>query len=114
MCGFVAGLFLMTQSTDIRFQADNAVVERARLGTLGLSLQIFKQESRQQVVKVGCRVFPFVNRMGAIGVGHHGESLVVKNQFIDQSLEALVMHIVISRSVYDEMIAFQVFGIIDG
>ena len=59
-------------------------------------------------------VLPLVDRMGSIGIGHHGEGLVVEDQFIDQSLEALVVNIIISRAVHVTRSPFKVLGKVEG
>ena len=60
------------------------------------------------------RIVALSNAVGAIGIRHHGERFVVKDQLIDQGFHILIMHIVVSRSVHQEEIALKTMGERDG
>ena len=48
-----------------------------------------------------CRVVlrPSIDAVAAVGIGHHGELLVVGDQLVDQRLDAQVMAIVVAGAV---------------
>lgn len=50
----------------------------------------------------GC-VFPLGYSMGAVRISHHGEMLVVFDQFIHKRLAALIMDVIIRCSVNKKM-----------
>ena len=45
------------------------------------------------------RALPFLETMTAIGVRHKSKLLIVFNQFIDEALLALILHVVLSGAV---------------
>ena len=51
--------------------------------------------------------------MGSIRIRHHAELFVVFDQFVDQQLKCLVVAIVITGSVYQQKVAFQLFREVD-
>ena len=53
------------------------------------------------------RTLSLVEAVATIRVGHEIELPVVLNQFIDQSLRALVMHVVVPGTVYQQQLAFE-------
>ena len=50
---------------------------------------------------MGVGVFAFLDAVGAIGIGHHGEMLVMLDQFIDEGFAVLVMAVVVAGTVND-------------
>jgi len=56
------------------------------------------------------RILALGNAVGAVGIGHHRERLVVLDKFIDQSFEALVVYVVVGGPVGDQKISFEAVG----
>ena len=56
-------------------------------------------------------IVTFADAVGAVGVGHHREYLVVFDQFVDKTLSSLVMDIVVARAVNEEQIALELVGV---
>ena len=51
--------------------------------------------------------FAFIKAVTAIGVGHEIKLAIVFDQFIDQSLCALIVHIIIPGTVYQQQFPHQ-------
>ena len=75
--------------------------------------QVFHQITCQQPEKMPCRVFPFGNAVSSVGIRHHGEMFVVLDEFIDQTLEALVMDIIVCGPMDDQEVSLQPVGVRD-
>jgi len=57
----------------------------------------------------GC-VFLLGYSMGAVRISHHGEMLVVFDQFIHKRLAALIMDVIIRCSVNKKQVPLQLMG----
>lgn len=68
------------------------------------------QVAGEELVKVSFGVFAFLDAVGAIGIGHHGEMLVVLDQCIDEGFAVLVMAVIVAGAVHDQEIAFELMG----
>jgi hypothetical protein len=52
--------------------------------------------------------------VAAVGVSHHVELLALGDQLVDQQLDALVMDVVVTRTVDQEEVALEASGVVDG
>ncbi len=77
-------------------------------------LQIIFEVPRQHFPNVPRSIFPFVDAVRTVRIGHHGENLVVLDELVYQGFRVLVMYIIVARSVHQQQVAFQVFGKSDG
>ena len=72
------------------------------------------QEPGHRFVEMAARIFPLPHSMGGPGIGHHREGLVVLNELVHQLLEGLIVAVVISGTMDDQEIAFQLMSEVDG
>ena len=80
----------------------------------GIDGHVFVQVPRERAVEMPGGVRPFGNGVGAVGVRHHGEMLIVSDEFVDQPFRALVMAVVVARAMDQEQISPELAGIRDG
>ena len=69
---------------------------------------------QHQGVQVPAGVSPLANAVRPSRIGEHGEVLVVRNQFIDQLLDPLVVHVVVGRPMQQQQVPFELAGPGDG
>ena len=50
----------------------------------------------------------FTYAVRAVGVGHHRERLVRRDERVDQRFAVLEVHVVVARAVHEEQVAAQV------
>ncbi len=72
--------------------------------------QVLVQVTGQELVEMTRRPLLVRDSMPAIGVGHHGEELVVNDELVDQRFGALIVDVVVTGAVDDEQIAFEMLG----
>src|SRR5271157_3744107 len=60
------------------------------------------------------RAFALADAVRAVGIGHHREWLAQRDQTIDQHIAVLVVHVIVTRAVNQQKVAFQAAGMGDG
>ncbi len=59
------------------------------------------------------RSVPFADAVTPIGILHHGELPVGRNQCIDQPLGRLIVHVVVSLAVHHQQVAAELVRVAD-
>ena len=94
--------------TNAQWAVENPAAKLLRTGR-----QVLQQIASHQLSQMSCRVFSFLDRVRAVGVGHHAELFVVSDQFVDQHFGGLIMTVVVAGSVNQQQVAFELFGKVD-
>ena len=72
-----------------------------------------EQIIRHQLPQVASGVLSLANRMSAVGVRHHRELFVVRDQFINQDFGGLIMTVVVTSAVNQQQVALQLVCKVD-
>lgn len=69
---------------------------------LRLRLELILEKVYDGLAKVKGGVASLTDGVGTHGIGHLIEELVVLNEFVDKHLAVLIVHVVITRTMYEQ------------